>query len=139
MDKTRYVAGFLFNKAHTCVALIEKQKPAWQKSLLNGIGGKIESGETPLEAMVREFKEETGVLVEDWQLFCTLRGLTDLGAWWVVYFFRASGSLSELRSQTDEIINICPIAELEKLPVIPNLRWLVPMAKDGAMLAEVMI
>jgi 8-oxo-dGTP pyrophosphatase MutT (NUDIX family) len=29
------------------VLLIEKQKPAWQRGKLNGVGGKIEPGENP--------------------------------------------------------------------------------------------
>ena len=40
----------------------------WQAGLLNGIGGKIEDGEAPIEALVREFAEETGVQTsaEEW-------------------------------------------------------------------------
>ena len=33
-----------------------KRKPAWQP-----VGGKIEGSETPLECMLRETKEETGL------------------------------------------------------------------------------
>ena len=56
-----YVAGFTFSENDTDVLLIEKQNPAWQRGFLNAVGGKIEPGEQPLEAMTREFKEETGV------------------------------------------------------------------------------
>ncbi len=55
-----YVCGFMFSPDKKQVALIRKTKPEWQKDLLNGIGGKIESGESPHEAMVREFYEESG-------------------------------------------------------------------------------
>ncbi len=34
-----YVAGLMFSQDKTCVALIVKNKPDWQKGLLNGIGG----------------------------------------------------------------------------------------------------
>lgn len=46
---TIYVAGFLFGPMprHNYVALIRKNKPDWQKGKLNGIGGKVEAGETP--------------------------------------------------------------------------------------------
>lgn len=56
----RYVLGFAFT-ANGRVALIQKQKPAWQAGRWNGIGGKIEEGESPVQAMAREFREETGV------------------------------------------------------------------------------
>ena len=48
-----YVLGFAFNKNFREVLLILKNKPQWQKGLYNGIGGKIEEGELPIEAMVR--------------------------------------------------------------------------------------
>ena len=57
----RYVVGFLLNYDRTQVVLIRKNRPAWQAGHLNGVGGKIEMGETPIEAMTREFEEETGL------------------------------------------------------------------------------
>ena len=42
------------------VLLVRKDKPEWQKGLLNLPGGKIEEGETDIEAAERELKEETG-------------------------------------------------------------------------------
>ena len=43
---TRYVLGFLFRDNCTSVVLIRKDKPRWQAGLLNGVGGKINDGET---------------------------------------------------------------------------------------------
>lgn len=40
--------------------LVLKDKPAWQKGLLNLPGGKVEEGETPEQAAVREIIEESG-------------------------------------------------------------------------------
>lgn len=57
---TDYVVGFAFRRGNSQVALIRKAKPEWQAGMLNGIGGSIEEGETALQAMIREFKEETG-------------------------------------------------------------------------------
>lgn len=70
----KYVAGFLFSSDGTMVALVEKQKPDWQKGKLNAIGGKIEEGESALQAMQREFKEEAGLDISNWTLFCVLSG-----------------------------------------------------------------
>ena len=55
-----YVLGFMFNEAESKVLLVWKNRPAWQAGKLNGVGGKIEAGETPVQAMNREFAEETG-------------------------------------------------------------------------------
>lgn len=56
-----YCCGFMFSKETREVALIEKKKPDWMARKLNGIGGKVQNNETPAAAMVREFREETGL------------------------------------------------------------------------------
>ena len=94
-----YVCGFLFSPDRTRVLLIRKNRPAWQAGKLNGLGGKIEPGETPLEAMRREFREEAGAEVADWQHVLTLSGADDAGSGrgWAGHFFRAFGDLSGVR------------------------------------------
>lgn len=62
-----YVLGFAMYEGR--VWLIRKARPAEQAGKLNGIGGKVEPGEHPDEAMVREFKEEAGAVVENWIQF----------------------------------------------------------------------
>lgn len=71
---TLAVCGFAFSADRHQVALVRKLRPAFQAGLLNGIGGKIEPGERPVSAMVREFREETGYLTKprDWQRFLVL-------------------------------------------------------------------
>ncbi len=51
---------FLFSEDRRRVVLINKKRPEWQAGLQNGIGGKVLEGEIYLQAMIREFKEETG-------------------------------------------------------------------------------
>ncbi len=56
-----FVCGFCFDENRKRVVLIEKSQPAWQAGRLNGVGGKVEPGESVADAMTREFKEEAGV------------------------------------------------------------------------------
>ena len=71
----RYVVGFAFDEYQKAVILIEKSHPEWQKGKWNGIGGKIKLGESPLQAMVREAREETGILNDfKWKHYATMRG-----------------------------------------------------------------
>lgn len=72
---TKYVLGFAFDDLHR-VALILKDKPEWQKGKWNGIGGKVEGDELDVEAMVREFREETGVVTTPsmWHYFGKMTG-----------------------------------------------------------------
>jgi 8-oxo-dGTP diphosphatase len=109
------------------VALIRKIRPSWQSGKLNGIGGHIEDGELPTAAMVREFEEETGyrTTATQWWPFCILEGEN-----FVVHFFASYGVLKELKSTTDEEVVVFPISEITAENAIPNLTWLVPMARE---------
>jgi 8-oxo-dGTP diphosphatase len=119
-----YVVGFLFDPNVDCVALIRKERPEWQKGLLNGIGGHVEEGETPLDAMRREFQEETGVFIKDWEHTVVL-----IGKGWTVYFYRADGNTGELKSTTDEEVWIVDpnYLHVSGCPVMSNLFWLIPL------------
>lgn len=126
--KTSYCLGFAFNH-YDDVALIQKLRPAWQAGKLNGIGGHIEEGETATEAMVREFREETGRVTTEalWQPFTKM--YTDTST---VFCFRAFNiSLEGLKTMTDERVVIEPaLPEREYEPRLPNLSWLIPLAMD---------
>lgn len=119
-----YVAGLLFDDFDN-VALIEKNRPAWQAGKLNAIGGKVERGESALQAIRREFEEETGAYVHDWECFAVL---THGPA--TVYFFEARATGEPLTSATDEIVAWYPVGRINK-PTIPNLAWLIPLAVSG--------
>lgn len=122
-----YVAGFLFRVSDSGtpqVALIEKKRPDWQAGKLNGIGGKIESGEMPIEAMRREFLEETGAVVAAWRQFACLNFSQG-----TVFFYTAIED-RDIRSTTDEVVAWYALRDLPALPLIPNLRWLIPLAMD---------
>lgn len=127
----RYVVGFVFTPDRDRVVLIEKLRPAWQKGRLNGVGGKIEAGETPLDAMVREFEEETGVYIDpsSWVYNVAMRAPD-----WEVHFYSAVTELATaVESKTDEQVNLYPVPLLYSYPTISNLRWLVPLACDRHM------
>lgn len=121
---TEYVAGFLFENEK--VALVVKNRPAWQKGKMNGIGGHIEEGETPAEAMAREFVEETGYADPiTWYPFAVLSG-----EHFAVHFFYGYGDLSNVKTVTDEWIVVVPVDRVNATNAIPNLTWLIPMAKS---------
>jgi 8-oxo-dGTP diphosphatase len=121
------VCGFCFDPTERWVALIRKTRPDWQVGFLNGIGGKLEYGEIPTDAMVREFREEAGALVSEWDLFCVHH---DRANDFEVYYFRAKGDLSQCKTTTDEEICVVRVEDVPTLKVVPNLQWLIPMALD---------
>lgn len=129
MSRIEYVAGLMFTEDRTHLALIQKKKPDWQRNRLNAIGGKVEPGEIPLFAMVREFAEETGVetSAEDWTPLVELTGKD-----WVVYFYRAfSDAAWNVRTLTEEEVYVGAVGGfLANQFLMDNLKSIIPLALD---------
>jgi 8-oxo-dGTP diphosphatase len=132
-----YVCGFLFTHDRRHVALIHKLKPDWQRGKFNGIGGKVEEGETIFGAMTREFYEETGMCVPTyaWERFLTMKFVPKDEA---VHFFKSTlrgPDAGRLESKTDELVGWYKVSEggqVLNLPTVPNLAWVIPMALSGS-------
>jgi 8-oxo-dGTP pyrophosphatase MutT (NUDIX family) len=130
--RSRYVLGFLFSDDGDGVLLLRKARPEWQEGNYNGIGGHIEEVETDIEAMRREFAEETGVWPEgiEWEPTIILDGPD-----FIVYCYRAYSSelISIVDGNTtnmhDEPVEFWPIDHLPENR-IPNLVWLIEMSND---------
>ncbi len=126
----KYVLGFLFDINDDTVLLVRKNRPSWQNGLLNGIGGKIEPGETPLEAMVREFKEETGLGGYEWDNFLTMKFSGEEKS--KMYCFKATTSnVKDCKSENDvgEFIFSVPVKDIYyRADKMKNLQWMIPLA-----------
>lgn len=151
--RTVYVTGFLFASTpgrpaatgraagapFRWVALILKNRPAWQAGLLNGIGGKVEPEDDSLTcALVREFTEEAGIdtTAAGWRAFARVESKRS-----AVHFFHGDAgefaspsALPALLKDTDEPCSWHPVNTLAQPPmpelVIPSLRFLIPLAEQ---------
>jgi 8-oxo-dGTP diphosphatase len=131
-----YVAGLALSESHQLL-LVRKKRPEWQRGLLNAVGGKIEDGETPEQAMAREFLEETGYSVSQSQFrcFCVERHPE-----YEVHFFRTTLSDWECDQCGREGVNDAGeelrwvhVGSIEAncgQRIVGNLHWLIPMALD---------
>ncbi len=140
-----YVCGFLFNAGRTRVVLIEKRRPAWQAGLLNGVGGKIEPGETAVEAMRREFNEEAGIDVKTWTRFCDLWVPRPTGDdnHAIVHFFVAFAPPHPdvepaVQSHTDELVRWYEVPDVAEHRRVENLEWLLPLALAAPVVTAVL-
>lgn len=131
-----YVLGFAFSLDRTRWVGIIKNRPESQNGLINGLGGKIEKYDVDFPnrprfnvAMCREFNEESGVIIEEWDLFAKMEFKNDIeGGSAIVYC---------LRSFTDDIFN-CESKESEQIvlmntgeydhPTTANVPMLIQMA-----------
>ncbi len=126
-----FVIGFVFNHQQDEVLLVEKKRPDWQAGRWNGIGGKIEpTDDSPLAAMQRESKEETGMRL-NWELtvIFTCPGGT-------CYVYKAIDNLNcghenfcnkiHYEQIEDEVLECWPVNALPDL-ILENLKWLIPL------------
>lgn len=127
-----YAVGFYFDRSREHVWLIRKARPDWQAGKLNGIGGKVEPGESVLQAMRREFEEEARARVADWVLIASLR---DAANAWRVGFFRATArddrEFLAPRQMTDEPIAPFRVRDLvERRNLVRGLLVILALARD---------
>lgn len=131
----RYVCGFAFNKYGGVLLVHKKHGPPPVVGRWNGVGGKIELGETPLGAMRREFQEETGVAIQDWKMKLHLKHKHD----GFQVFFGYGAWPEDLAPHTVMRFNDAgeplrwwpPNAKELRALVVPNLLWVLPLMMDN--------
>lgn len=123
-----YTVGFIFNKDLGKVLLVHKTHPPFLANKHNGIGGKIEEGESVIEGFLREVKEEADLSL-------------DVGCIRHIGFFVASlgkihivaaqynGIEADAKTMTDEQIIW---HSLDGLPtsLMDNVSWFIPLCKE---------
>jgi 8-oxo-dGTP diphosphatase len=126
-----YVVGYLFSEDTLQVLLIRKNRPTWQAGRLNGVGGHIEPGESPEEAMCREFKEETGERYYRWKHTITLLGPT-----FKVYYFRGRSDaviekiMGRETYPTDELPELHGVGAIPQEELVRSCVWTIPLSND---------
>ena len=135
----KYVAGFLFSEDKKQVLLIKKNKPDWQKGFLNGVGGKIEDFDNiPLDAMIREFKEEAGLTIKYWHHAVSLKGIREgKEEYTVEFFYSLNDEIHNAVQTTDEELVLINVSDLQESNVIINLNWLIPLCLDNMILKPI--
>src|SRR6478609_3740306 len=132
-DKKHY--SCVFARWQKSVLLVRKSHPDWQSGRMNGVGGAVEEGETPLACAQREFEEETGIgAPDDIREFCVLEDSQV-----IVHFYSGSlpdtGDIKSMIPATNDIgeaLEFCSLSNIQDYAdsseFIDNLCWLIPMA-----------
>lgn len=74
VKRYKYTLGFI--RAGDHVLFLNRQKAPWM-GRWNGVGGKLDADESPLECIVRETFEETGLLIEHFSDRGVMRWIRD--------------------------------------------------------------
>jgi len=123
-----YVLGLIYNDELSGILLIKKEKPEWMKGRWNGIGGKIEDKETPLQAMERESHEEMG----HWFKFQHVITFVCPGGTVFVYKALSGASGIPYVQKEDEELAQYDLAVLPELfsqgHIMGNLKWIIPLS-----------
>lgn len=120
MAGTCYSMGFAISPDGSRVLLLEKNRPDYLAGQWVGVAGHIEPGETPLEAMRREAREEAGLEVRDWTPLGMIRGRADPSD--QIFMFATHTDLSCARTTTDERVAVFTWDEMARLPLAQSTR-----------------
>ncbi len=111
--------------------LLHRRRPP-NAGLWNAIGGKVEPGEDPFTACVREVREETGLEISSPSLrvllVVTVRETGDL---WVIYVFHASAPAGETIASDEGDLRWVDPDEIRSLPTPADLPLIVPRLRGG--------
>lgn len=125
--------GFLFSEDSKYVSLMKRNFPEFDNEiLLTGIGGHVDEDESYGEAMVREFKEEAGLLIDSWKPFAYLQRGTSLQ----VNFYKAfSDKIFEITNKEKDMARFYPVEQLHIFKSYPNVKYLVYSALDHLLIS----
>ena len=81
-----------------------------------GIGGKFEENESPEDCLLREVREETGLVLNDWRYCGIVTFVSDRWEGEYMHLFHATAFDGVLRDCDEGVLEWVPKAELAKLP-----------------------
>ena len=84
------------------------------------VGGKIESYESPKEAVIREVREETGISITEPKLFGTLAETSPVDYNWISYIYTKEVEMTPNMTSDEGILEWIHISALESIPTPPT-------------------
>ncbi len=130
-----YSMGFAISHDGNQVLLLEKSKPAFLAGQWIGVGGHIEEGETPFEAMVREAKEEADLNPLPWTQIGVVGAPETPGQpnnTAQIFMFAAKADLEQAKTMTEERVQIFNWNEIETLPLAKSTREIINLVRTFA-------
>lgn len=114
-----------FIKQENKILLLNREKPSWMGSW-NGVGGKLEEGETPTECIIREVFEETSIKLENVQY----KGIVT----WKEDGIKSGGMYAFTASIPDDFLYKTPIKVREGILDWKDIQWILNPDNTGVAL-----
>lgn len=132
-----YVLIYAYDSIRNQVVFVEKDRPEWMRGKINLPGGKIESGETPEQAVIREFWEECGIRIATSHYDIPYYMGKIVGDWGVIHCCKVHLSqVIEIKPQQDETERF--FWDFTELVIVdpralPNLRIILPLMANSVL------
>lgn len=148
--RLKYTLGFVYCAETSQVLLLNRQKKPWM-GRWNGVGGKLDVEESPLDCIVRETLEETGlevllfqsrgVLLWNLEEESAITGTGDLNDG--IYLFTANVSQDTVNAFTTPRYSPCGegildwkaidwVLSKDNLGITSNLKYILPTLFEGS-------
>lgn len=128
--KTSFVVGLAFCPNYREVVLVETRHPRLGVTHLNGPMGAVCPGESQVQAMVRIFAEQTGIITATSEWGCFAIFADNAGNETNFFHHVFVGRMPSPMITAGKPVVIAPLETTQSW--YPNLRWLIPMALNCA-------
>jgi ADP-ribose pyrophosphatase YjhB (NUDIX family) len=123
--------------------LLQRRRHPPNEGLYNAPGGKVEPGEDPYEACLREVREETGLVLPHARLRALLTVIArDTGTQWLLFTFVADRPPGQAQpvSEDEGELRWVRLADIPSLPVVSDIPVILPYlwsAEPGVLMAKI--
>ena len=106
----------------------DRKDPSWPGICFPG--GHIEPGESFVESVIREVREETGLTIESPKLCGTKQFLNRLGERYVVLFYKTDRFSGDLRSSDEGDVFWIQLSDLDRYTLVDDFENMVRVFMD---------